>query len=33
MGGAYILAEELGAHPDHTTAFATYERRLRSSPS
>jgi 2-polyprenyl-6-methoxyphenol hydroxylase-like FAD-dependent oxidoreductase len=29
MGGAYILAEELGARSDHQAAFAAYERRVR----
>lgn len=29
MGGAYILAEELGKAEDHRTAFAAYERRVR----
>jgi 2-polyprenyl-6-methoxyphenol hydroxylase-like FAD-dependent oxidoreductase len=29
MGGAYILAEELGKTPDHRAAFAAYERRVR----
>ncbi|MET7640680.1 FAD-dependent monooxygenase [Streptomyces sp. NPDC005438] len=27
--GAYVLAGELAAHPDHTEAFAAYERRTR----
>ncbi|NUP02787.1 MAG: FAD-dependent oxidoreductase [Nonomuraea sp.] len=27
--GAYVLAGELAEAPDHTTAFAAYERRLR----
>lgn len=27
--GAYILAGELGRHPDHAEAFAGYERLLR----
>jgi 2-polyprenyl-6-methoxyphenol hydroxylase-like FAD-dependent oxidoreductase len=29
MGGAYILAEELGKVEDHRAAFAAYERRVR----
>jgi 2-polyprenyl-6-methoxyphenol hydroxylase-like FAD-dependent oxidoreductase len=29
MGGAYILAEELGKADDHGAAFASYERRVR----
>jgi 2-polyprenyl-6-methoxyphenol hydroxylase-like FAD-dependent oxidoreductase len=29
MGGAYILAEELGKTDDHRAAFAAYERRVR----
>jgi len=29
MGGAYILAEELGKTEDHRAAFAAYERRVR----
>jgi len=29
MGGAYILAEELGKADDHRAAFAAYERRVR----
>jgi 2-polyprenyl-6-methoxyphenol hydroxylase-like FAD-dependent oxidoreductase len=29
MGGAYILAEELGTRTDHRAAFAAYERRVR----
>jgi 2-polyprenyl-6-methoxyphenol hydroxylase-like FAD-dependent oxidoreductase len=29
MGGAYILAEELGKAEDHRAAFAAYERRVR----
>ncbi len=29
MGGAYILAEELGKTEDHRAAFAPYERRVR----
>ncbi|MEV0274950.1 FAD-dependent monooxygenase [Streptomyces sp. NPDC050610] len=27
--GAYLLAHSLAAHPDHTTAFAAYERDVR----
>jgi 2-polyprenyl-6-methoxyphenol hydroxylase-like FAD-dependent oxidoreductase len=29
MGGAYILAEELGRTADHRAAFTAYERRVR----
>jgi 2-polyprenyl-6-methoxyphenol hydroxylase-like FAD-dependent oxidoreductase len=29
MGGAYILAEELGKADDYRAAFAAYERRVR----
>jgi 2-polyprenyl-6-methoxyphenol hydroxylase-like FAD-dependent oxidoreductase len=29
MGGAYILAEELGKTDDHRAAFAAYERQVR----
>jgi 2-polyprenyl-6-methoxyphenol hydroxylase-like FAD-dependent oxidoreductase len=29
MGGAYILAEELGRADDYRTAFAAYQRRVR----
>jgi 2-polyprenyl-6-methoxyphenol hydroxylase-like FAD-dependent oxidoreductase len=29
MGGAYILAEELGKTDDHRAVFAAYERRVR----
>ncbi len=29
MGGAYILAEELGKTADYRAAFATYEQRVR----
>ena len=29
MGGAYILAEELGKAEDYRAAFAAYERRVR----
>ncbi|MFC7876638.1 FAD-dependent oxidoreductase [Isoptericola sp. NPDC057391] len=27
--GAYVLAQELAAHPDHRDAFAAYDRRMR----
>ncbi|MFF2548812.1 FAD-dependent monooxygenase [Kitasatospora sp. NPDC058063] len=27
--GAYVLAGELATHPDHSAAFAAYERRMR----